>query len=195
MYRAIALAAIRRHTDLQDARALLYVARHARIEFDWSAHPPGLHLNGEPVAHMLRAGDTTQAASYVAVVPAIREMLVSQQRRIALDRGKRRHRRARSGHRGFSTCGIENLSRCRPPRAGTAAGVAQLRARGEIVDFNAILNDIVTRDRRDATRAVGPLAIPPDASIIDTTRLAEPQVVNTIVAKVDAFRVPAGSEN
>src|ERR1700751_5108403 len=76
----LGLAAIRRETNLEDQRELTFIARHARIEFDWTRHPPGVLLNGEPVGHMLRGSDATRAASYVAVVPAIREMLGRQQR-------------------------------------------------------------------------------------------------------------------
>ena len=86
MYRAIGLAALRREVNLEDSRELTFVARLARLEFDWSVQPPRLLLNGEAVGHLLRAGDCTRAASYVAVVPAIREMLVTQQRQIGSDR-------------------------------------------------------------------------------------------------------------
>src|SRR5213595_1119320 len=72
MYRAIGLAALRRQANLDDPRELTFIARHARIEFDWSKNPPGVLLNGEPVGHLLRSGEATRAASYVAVVPAIR---------------------------------------------------------------------------------------------------------------------------
>src|SRR2546421_8503471 len=87
MYRAVGLAALRREANLEDARELAFVARHAKITFDWTKHPPGVLLNGEPVGHLLRGSDATRAASYVAVVPAIREMLVQQQRQIGQERG------------------------------------------------------------------------------------------------------------
>src|SRR5947208_4184461 len=67
MYRAIGLAALRREANLEDHRELAYIARHSKIDFDWSKHPPGVFLNGEPVGHLLRAADATRAASYVAV--------------------------------------------------------------------------------------------------------------------------------
>jgi len=63
--------------------------------------------------------------------------------------------------------------------------VAQLRARGEIVDHNDILDQIVTRDQRDSGREVGPLAIPADALVIDTTDLTMEQVVQKILARVE----------
>jgi cytidylate kinase len=60
--------------------------------------------------------------------------------------------------------------------------VAQLRARGEIVDYAEVLRQIVARDHRDANRAVGPLSVPHDAILIDTTDMTEGQVVEHIVA-------------
>ena len=82
MYRAVGLEALRRQVNLENHRELEFVARHAKIEFDWTKHPPGVLLNHEPVGHHLRGAEATRAASYVAVVPAIREMLVQQQRAI-----------------------------------------------------------------------------------------------------------------
>src|SRR5687768_6671244 len=82
MYRAIGFEAVRRQANLEDQRELAFIARHARIDFDWKRKPPTVLLNNEPVGHLLRGSEATRAASYVAVVPAIREMLVSQQRMI-----------------------------------------------------------------------------------------------------------------
>jgi cytidylate kinase len=71
MYRAIGLAALRREINMDDWRELAFVARHAKIKFDFSKHPPAVFLNGEPVGHLLRSGEVTNAASYVAKVTAI----------------------------------------------------------------------------------------------------------------------------
>src|ERR1039458_9713822 len=83
MYRAIGLAAVRRQAKLDDARELAYIAKFSRVTFNWNSQPPAVLLNGEPVGHLLRSGECTRAASYVAIVPAIREMLVQQQQRAA----------------------------------------------------------------------------------------------------------------
>src|SRR5207248_9793221 len=64
--------------------------------------------------------------------------------------------------------------------------VQQLRSRGEIVDYNEILRQIVARDHRDASRTVGPLSIPSDALVIDTTQMTQDQVVEAMVAQVRA---------
>ena len=66
--------------------------------------------------------------------------------------------------------------------------VAQLRARGEVVDYREILEQIISRDHRDSTRPVGPLSIPPDAQVIDTTKMTEDEVVREILRRVQAGR-------
>jgi cytidylate kinase len=185
MYRAIGLEAIRRQSNLEDQRELTFIARHARIEFDWNRHPPGVLLNGEPVGHMLRGGDATRAASYVAVVPAIREMLVQQQREIGAKLGNLVTEGRDQGSIVFPKAEFKFYLDAKPEERARRR-VAQLRSRGEIVDYAEILSGIVSRDRRDATRSVGPLSVPSDAEVVDTTSMSQEQVVDHIVEQVRA---------
>jgi CMP/dCMP kinase len=182
MYRAIGLAAIRRHANLQDAREISYVAKLAKITFDFSAHPPGIFLNGEPVGHLLRAGDTTQAASSVAVVPAVREILVRQQQEIGASRPNLVTEGRDQGTVVFPHAELKFYLDATPvERARRRAN--QLRSRGEVVDLAQLQTQITDRDTRDAKRAVGPLAIPKDSQVIDTTSLSLQEVVDQIVTR------------
>lgn len=187
MYRAVALEALRRQANLEDARELVFVAKLAKVTFDWARHPPGVLLNGEPVGHLLRSGDATRAASYVAVVPAIREMLVHQQRQIPRERGNIVTEGRDQGTVVFPDAELK-IYLDAAPQERAHRRVAQLRARGEIVDYNEILNAILARDHRDANRAVGPLAVAPGARVIDTTHLTEPQVVEQIISSARALQ-------
>src|SRR5688572_5389280 len=135
MYRAIGLAALRREANLEEPRELTFVARHAKIEFDFSRHPPGVFLNGEPVGHLLRGGDATRAASYVAIVPAIREMLVTQQREIGRQHGNIVTEGRDQGSVVFPDAELKFYLDASPQERARRR-VAQLRARGEIVDVN-----------------------------------------------------------
>jgi len=182
MYRAIGLAALRRNTNLEDERELTFVARLAKIIFDFSTHPPGVTLNGEPVGHLLRAGDATRAASFVALVPAVREILVKQQQAIGASRPNLVTEGRDQGTVVFPHAELKFYLDATPnERARRRAN--QLRARGEVVDVAMIQYQIMDRDSRDARRAVGPLAVPADAEIIDTTELPLKNVVEQIVAK------------
>jgi cytidylate kinase len=183
MYRAIGLSALRRHTPLEDPRELAFVAKHARIEFDWAHQPPTVTLNGESVGHLLRGVDATRAASYVAIVPAIREQLVEQQRQIGRERTNLVSEGRDQGSVVFPDAQFKFYLDATPAERARRR-VAQLRSRGEIVDAAGVLEDIVARDRRDASRCVGPLAVPVDARVIDTTELAQEEVVERIVGDV-----------
>ncbi|HEY1686279.1 MAG TPA: (d)CMP kinase [Tepidisphaeraceae bacterium] len=185
MYRAIGLAALRRQVDLNDPRALAFEAKHARIEFDWSKMPPGVMLNGEPVGHLLRGIDATRAASYVAAVPAIREMLVEQQRKIGSDRKNVVTEGRDQGTVVFPEAEYKFYLDATPAERAKRR-VAQLRSRGEVVDYHQILSEIESRDQRDRSRSVGPLAIPSDAEVVDTTTMSQDQVVEHIVQRVQA---------
>jgi len=188
MYRAVGLAALRREVPLDRPRELAFVADHARVEFDWSKRPPGVLLNGEPVGHLLRGKEATDAAKYVAQVPAIRAKLVEEQRRIGNERGNLVTEGRDQGSVVFPDAPFKFYLTATPEeRAHRRA--RELRARGEIVDEKEILQQIMDRDERDRSRSVGPLAIPDGADVIDTTTLTMDQVVDQIVNKVEAARV------
>src|SRR5205814_345815 len=157
--------------------------KHVKIDFDWKRTPPGVLLNGELVGHLLRGSEATRAASYVAVVPAIREMLVKQQRQIGKERGNMVTEGRDQGSVVFPDAEFKFYLDATPHERARRR-VAQLRARGEIVDYQEMLNQILARDTRDATRAVGPLAVPPGAQVIDTTHMSEADVVTLIVSRV-----------
>lgn len=180
MYRAIGLEAVRRQANLEDARELAFIAKHLRIEFDWAQHPPGVKLNGEDVGHQLRSGEATRAASYVAVVPAIRELLVAQQQQIGRERGSLVTEGRDQGTVVFPDAPFKFYLDATPQERARRRA-AQLRARGEVVDVNQILSQIIARDQRDAGRSVGPLAVAKGARVIDTTRLSQEDVIQQIV--------------
>jgi CMP/dCMP kinase len=182
MYRAVGLAALRRGAEMRDPRELAYIARHSRIEFDWKQSPPSVLLNGESVGHLLRGSEATRAASFVAAVPAIREQLVAQQREIGLERMNLVSEGRDQGSVVFPDAELKfYLDAAAPERARRRA--AQLRARGEIVDMNALLNQIMDRDARDKGRSFGALTVPAGAVVIDNTNMTEDQVVEQIVAR------------
>jgi cytidylate kinase len=188
MYRAVGLAALRRQADLLDTRELAFIASHCRVEFDWSTKPPRVILNGENVSHLIRGADATSAASQVAVVPAVRQQLVAEQQRIGRQRPDLVTEGRDQGSVVFPQAQLKVYLDATPQERARRR-VEQLRARGEMADYQEILTGILTRDRRDSTRASGPLSVPPGAAVIDTTHLREDEVVDRIVALARARQV------
>ena len=62
----------------------------------------------------------------------------------------------------------------------------ELTARGEAAELTDILEAILARDASDTGREVGPLQVPDDAIVIDTTKLSIDDVVETIQRHVEA---------
>ena len=185
MYRAIGLEAVRREADLNDPRELAFVAGLCKIEFDWAHNPPAVLLNGEVVTHLLRSGEATRAASFVATVPLIRERLVEQQRQIG----------AEHSGRGLVTEGRDQGSVVFPnaehkfyldadPAERARRRARQLRDRGEVVSVREILREMIERDQRDKGRAVAPLVRPADAMLVDTGGMTQDEVIALIVNRV-----------
>jgi CMP/dCMP kinase len=180
MYRAIGLEALRRNADLDDQRGIAFIAKFSKVEFDWGKRPPVVLLNSEPVGHLLRGNDATKAASKVAVVPAVREMLVKQQREIGEARKNLVTEGRDQGSVVFPDAAMKVYLDASPAERAKRRAT-QLRARGEIVDIADVLDQITSRDQRDANRATAPLAVPQGAEVIDTTGLTLEQVIDRIV--------------
>lgn len=185
MYRAIGLEAVRRNANLQDARELAFVVKHCRIRFDWRQRPPALLLNDEPVGHLLRGTEVTRAASFVATVPAVREQLVGEQQQIGREHGKLLTEGRDQGTVVFPDAELKVYLDATPQERARRR-VAQLRTRGEVLELSTVLAEILERDKRDAGRAVGPLAVPHNAVVIDTTNITREQVVDEIVRHAQA---------
>jgi cytidylate kinase len=192
MYRAVALAALRRAAHLEDQRELAFVARAAKIVFDFSRQPPGVLLNGEEMSHQLRGSEVTRAASFVAQVPEIRQLLVAQQREIGAGRPNLVTEGRDQGSVVFPDAELKIfLDAAAAERARRRA--VQLRSRGEIVDMQELQREIVQRDARDSKRSVGPLTRPKDAIVIDSTELSQDQVVQRIVELARGKSAPDSS--
>jgi CMP/dCMP kinase len=66
--------------------------------------------------------------------------------------------------------------------------IQEILARGEAVNPDAVLADIIKRDARDRDRAAAPLKQAPDARLLDTSHLDIEGAVRAAIAIVEAAR-------
>ncbi len=186
MYRGLTAKAMDRGIDVvAEGYAVVELARHATILFDWAVDPPRLMINDSDVTDRLRDRDVTDAVSDVAALPAVRQVLVDAQRRIGRD------------HPCLVTEGRDQGSVVFPdaevkfyldasPRVRAERRAEQLRELGKAVDFDALHESIMLRDRKDSTRQTGPLICPDDAQRIDTSGMRLDEVVDLLEQRVRA---------
>ncbi len=174
MYRAVALAALRRSLNVDDVEAIARLARELTIDFD------GVHtlLNGEDVSAAIRTTEVSAAVHLAADNVAVRGRLVELQRSIAAGRDMVTEGRDQ-GTVAFpnAECKIF-LTASREERARRRHD--ELTARGERVTYEEILAQQDDRDQRDARRPVGALIKAPDAVEVCTDGLSLEQVVDRL---------------
>ncbi len=111
-----------------------------------------------------------EAASIVAAHPPVREALIAAQRNFAQRPGG-----AVLDGRDIGTvvCPQADVKIfvTASPEVRAQRRALELAARGEKVDYGAILADIAKRDARDSGRAAAPLKAASDAALLDTSRL------------------------
>jgi len=174
MYRAVALAGLRRGLDWAVPDDLARLTEGLDIQTSGDR----ILLDGEDVTEAVRTTEVTAVTRYAADNPRVRARLVELQRRAA--RGQNLVTEGRDQGtvafpdaelKIFLTAGPEERARRR---------LRDLEAQGEPVTLAQVLAAQEQRDREDANRAVGPLKPAPDAVTVCTDGLTLEQVVDRL---------------
>jgi len=182
MYRAVTLLGIRNGVDWQRPEQLERLAERAVIMFRDSR----TLLNGEDVTEAVRSPAVTESSQFAANNPAIRQMMVEQQRCIA--------QTFLAENRGLVTEGRDQGTLVFPdaackffltatPEERTRRRLGELHQRGIAGEFGEIHRQITERDERDAARSVGPLCEPSDAHRI----LSDGMTIDDVVERMIEF--------
>ena len=183
MYRALTLAALEGCVDLDDGAALTRLAAACRIDLALPEAPDRVYLDGHDVTEAIRRPTVTASAHKLACVAELRQHLVAEQRRIA--------QRAP----GLVTEGRDQGSVVFPgadykfyldaaPEIRARRRQAELSAQGECVSYGDTLAAQRERDARDRSRREGPLKVPEDAIVIDTSALTIEEVVQALLDRI-----------
>lgn len=180
LYRAAALAVLEAGLVGGDPHAIEALVQSVSIHTDDTR----VILNGRDVSDRIRDDDVTKAVPSISAMPAVRSSLVGVQRAVADSADVVMEGRdlgtvvvPDADLKIFLTASIEERAR---RRAGQI-GVPESGERWE-----AIKSSIETRDRTDSTRGHSPMRRAEDAVWLDTTDLAEEDVVRHIAELAEA---------
>lgn len=188
MYRALAYAALRSQTDLDNEPALVRLCAQTRVRVELDREAPlGFRIfagEDELTAAQLESPEVTAVVSTIAAHPCVREAMVAEQRRIAAEGS------VVMAGRDIGTVVLPGAPYKIFLTASVAARVArrrvQLEAAGIDVSAHELAQEIEERDRLDEHRKVSPLRKAPDAHLIDSSDLTIEQVVERICRIVGA---------
>jgi CMP/dCMP kinase len=178
MYRAVAWKAIQEGIPLDDEDAITDRARRSEIVVEGGV----VMIDGEDITRAIRTPEIDSAASAVARLPRVREVLVAQQRDLGIG--------------GDIVMEGRDIGTVVFPDADVKIYLdasEEERARRRVTDtahassqagHAAVAEAIKARDTADSTRKASPLAMAPDAIRIDTTSMPVMEVVDRVLAIV-----------
>jgi cytidylate kinase len=180
MYRAAAAIAIDHAIPVTDVDRLVDTVADADLHFDWQADPPTILAWLEPINHRIRDRDVTDLVSEVAAIKPLREHMVKKQRIIGAQHPRLVTEGRDQGSVVFPDAPIKFYldadPRIRAERRAKQLGGNAMSPHA----LEALVQQLIDRDHRDATRPDGPLVCPEDAMVVDTTTLSFDQVVGKL---------------
>ncbi|MHB0875290.1 MAG: (d)CMP kinase [Anaerolineae bacterium] len=182
VYRAATLAALRQRVDVSDEDAVTRIAAAMNVEVGPPVPADGrlytVYLDGEDVTWALRSAEVDANVSPVSAHPRVRQALLEVQRRVA------RQGMVIIVGRDIGTVVLPSADLKVYLDASTEERATrrhlELSGRGVESSYDAVLANVLDRDRIDSGRAVAPLRRAPDAAYIDTTGLSIEEVVAAI---------------
>jgi CMP/dCMP kinase len=186
MYRALALKALQQQIALSDEAALAALARITHIELQ----PPTeeqertgaknrVFLDGLEVTQAIRTEEVAQAASRLATLGAVREVLVAEQQRAGA--GGRVVMEGRDiGTVVFPNAELKIFLEAAPEMRAERRW-KEHQEKGEHLTLPDVLEEVRARDRRDRERKVSPLVRAADAVLIDNTAIDIEETARLVV--------------
>ena len=167
LYRAIGLYAIRSGVPAQTEQYVVPLLPEIRVELKFIDHMQRVFLNAEDVSEAIRQNEVSMAASNVSAIPAVREFLFALQQQIA------RENNVIMDGRDIGTVVLPHadikIFLTASPEDRAKRRHLELLQKGQEVDFDTLLQEIIERDHNDSTRAIAPLKKAEDAIAVDTS--------------------------
>ena len=188
MYRAVTWLVWTSGIEITDEPAIADLVSHCDLKLEPQAdaqQPPHVWVNGQDVTDVIRSRDVTSQVSAIAAQPAVRQVLVQQQRQIGANGGVAVEGRDIGSYvfpearvKIFLTASIQERAHRR---------LRDLQAQGELhLSLEQLEKEIIERDRYDSQRAIAPLCKAIDAIELLTDGLRIEEVTEKIVALYQA---------
>jgi CMP/dCMP kinase len=186
MYRAVALKAVERKMALENEAGLEALARETHIELkapragqETAALNNRVFLDGREVTEEIRTPQVAQAASRLATIAGVREVLVAEQQRAGQGGGVVMEGRD-IGTVVFPRAELKIFLEASPETRAERRW-KEHREKGQALTLLEVLAEVRARDKRDRERKVSPLVKASDAVLVDNTAMGIEETARLIV--------------
>jgi CMP/dCMP kinase len=181
IYRSLAIALLQNNADLTNENEILDLAQTLDLAFECDDELV-VKLNGQDITSQLGTEATGSAASIVAALPEVRQVLLQKQKDFKQPPGLVADGRD-MGTVVFPDADIKVfLTASADERAGRR--YKQLMEKGIDVNIRRITREIEERDCRDKERKTAPLAQAEDAVYIDSSAMTIEAVIAQVLSLV-----------
>lgn len=186
LYRSVGVAALKRGFDPANREQVEAMLPEIEVSLGFVDGIQHVYLNGEDVSEEIRLPEASMAASAVSALPAVRAFLFDLQREIAAKNN------CIMDGRDIGTVVLPDadvkIFLTASPEVRARRRYDELLARGNQVEFEPLLQEIIQRDYNDSHRAAAPLKQAEDAVLLDCSDLnleqVKAQVIDLIHKKV-----------
>ena len=181
MYRAVTLYALEHgaiRSGIVDEEAVVALLDEISITFRFNPHrgASDIYVNGDLVEGKIRTIEVSNCVSAVSAIGKVREKLVSMQQEMGQRRGVVMDGRD-IGTVVFPSAELK-IFMTADPKVRAERRYVELTAKGDNVSFEEILENVVSRDKADMSRAISPLQQAEDAIVLDNSYMTvEEQMV------------------
>lgn len=178
MYRAVAFFALSENLITSsglDKSAIIGRLPEVAISFKWNeaSKKAEVHLNGKSVESEIRTLAVSDVVSLIAEISEVRKKLVHQQQLMGAEKGVVMDGRD-IGTVVFPDAELKVFMTA-APEVRAQRRYQELKDRGDEVQFDEVLHNVIERDRIDSTREDSPLIQANDALLLDTSTMTREQ--------------------
>ena len=175
MYRAVALYALEQGAIVDgvvDEAQVVKLLGEVEISFRFNAErgASDIYVNGVYAEDRIRGIEVSNCVSKVSSIGAVREKLVAMQQQMGRERGVVMDGRD-IGTVGFPDAELK-IFMTADPKVRAERRYKELTAKGEAVTMEEILENVISRDQADMTRAISPLRRAEDALELDNSYMS-----------------------
>lgn len=188
MYRAVTLYAMQHNlinngiiniNELENEMSNI----HITFQFNQETKKPDTYLNGVLVEDEIRRLEVSNNVSPIAAIPFVRKALVMMQQELGKEKGIVMDGRD-IGTVVFPDAELKIFVTA-SPEVRAQRRFDELTAKGDHVEFNAILENVKQRDHIDQTREESPLMQASDALILDNSNISIQEQKQWLFARVN----------
>lgn len=176
MFRCVTLKILQEKIEIENEKAIEKLLETIEIEIKENEE---VFLNGENVTKKIRENEVNNMVSPVSVIPMVREKLLSLQRKMA--KGKNVIMEGRDiGTVVFPNADVKIYLDATPEERAKRR-VKQNQEKQISCTYEEVLQGIIERDKRDASRKIAPLKQAEDAIYIDSSDMSIEEVSSKII--------------